>query len=430
MLRRLSLIVLLVLGAGYSAHAATRLLGSNPDRAIGQSKDYFGGATAMGDVTGDGVPDLVIGAPKARSENGAVHIYSGADGSHVRSLGSILIHSHFGMAVACADVNRDGCADVIVGAPHASRYGHINAGRVQVYSGRDGMPLLELYGEEGYLQFGQSVAAADLNGDGFPEILVGAPLSTLKSRPSSGAVYAYSGRDGSFLREFRGPRRWMLTGQSIAVADLDRDGVPEVIAGATGYHPRAIAAGSVVVFSSQTGEVLRELSDDSVRELGRSVAAGDVNGDGYPEIIAGAPATPVSGVSYSGAVLVFHGREGTLLRKITPETHAALGQSVTTADVNGDGRREIIVGAPDAVPDEYHDRGEFPSIGDIRIYSGAGELLERRHGDLKNDWLLGWSVAAADLNRDGAAEVLAGAPNGGNPPGTALLFRGVPGTAR
>jgi hypothetical protein len=428
MLHRLSLIPLLVLAAGYSAHAATGYLNPVPDRAIGQSKDYFGGAVAMGDVTGDGKPDLVVGARFARGENGAVHVYSGADGSLVRSHGSVLISAQLGASVACTDVNRDGYADVIAGGPHAYRFGLKNAGRVQVFSGRDGSTLYDFCGEESGLQFGESVAAADLNGDGCPEVLVGAPLAGLKNKPGTGVVYAYSGKDGSFLREFRGPRQWSMAGQSIAVADLDRDGVPEVIAGAADFNPKQLPSdGSVLVFSGRTGGLLNELTGDSrVRGLGQSLAVGDVNGDGHPDVVTGAPGSVTNGQIYAGAVLVFSGRDSALLCQIEGETHAALGQSVAMADVNGDGRREIIAGAADAVPDDYRKRGDFPSIGDVRVYAGTGELLEQRRGDLKNDLLLGWSIATADLNHDGAAEVLAGCPNGGNPPGTALLFWGVP----
>lgn len=154
-------------------------------RVPGRSRDaYFGTeVVAMGDVTGDGVPDFaasgVLNANNFEGYDGYVEIRSGADGALIASMESQAAGEGFGMSLAAADISGDGLLDLIVGAPLASYFGGagFGAGALRAYSGPSGRFLIEWKGNADGQQFGESIAALhqDLDGDGMHEFLVGAP---------------------------------------------------------------------------------------------------------------------------------------------------------------------------------------------------------------------------------------------------------------
>lgn len=169
-----------------------------------QPYDRFGGAVAgAGDVDGDGVGDLVVGCTGYRV--GYVNVYSGADGALLFSLTHSEPGVEFGAAVAGAgDVDGDGRADVVVGAPGDGRYIVVpglppfvppfkrvdQSGAVRVYSGLDGALLFTAFGDHEYDGLGFSVSSAgDVDGDGRADLIVGAPLETPLP-----AARVYSGR--------------------------------------------------------------------------------------------------------------------------------------------------------------------------------------------------------------------------------------------
>jgi hypothetical protein len=320
-------------------------------------------------VNGDGFDDVVIGGPFEDEDNaGRVYGYYGSatglskssipDWTAVNdSKGSL-----FGNSVATAgDVNGDGFDDVIVGAPQYDT-GDTEAGEARVYlgsaAGLEATPIWTAYGEQRFAWFGYSVGTAgDVNGDGYDDIIVGSPSAALGGDQT---VYAYY---GSAVGLSDSPD-WIVTqsgedalatfGRSVGTAgDVNGDGFDDVILGDAGINFQAGAA--YVYCGSPNG--LRTFPDwtaigdpgGGAQLFGQSVGtAGDVNGDGFSDVIVGASAYG----SMQGRAYLYYGSAGGLrvnpaLRVKNSQQNAELGYSVGTAgDVDGDGLDDMIVGAP------------------------------------------------------------------------------------
>ncbi|MCB1185415.1 FG-GAP repeat protein, partial [bacterium] len=193
---------------------------------------------------------------------GAAYVFSGAPG-HARlfrfegdQAGAL-----FGDSVGgTGDVNRDGHADIVVGAPFYDVDGRRDAGRAYVYSGADGTQLYRFDGEFAIDGVGWDVdGAGDMNGDGYDDILVSAPHTDPSGFRNSGSVWAYSGKNGTLLWRHNGTNALDYFGSACAAAgDLNGDGVPDAVAGAPTADPGGKEiAGSVYMLSGVNGAILR-----------------------------------------------------------------------------------------------------------------------------------------------------------------------------
>ena len=305
--------------------------------------DEFGAAVAgAGDVDGDGVPDVMVGAPRSAAAAGAALVFSGADGSLLHTFTGSAAGDELGRAVAGAgDVNGDGFADLIVGAPHADPAGP-DSGAALVYSGADGSLLHAFSGSQADAQAGTAVAMlGDVDGDAHDDVVVSAPLDGA----GFGAVRIYSGSGGGLLHSLAGAQAgWMFGAALAATADLDGDGVRDLLVGV----PKQLW-GRVHAYSGATGAKLFETTASSSKELGSSVAAaGDINGDGLSDVLAGTPELTSSSDWKKGLLYVFSGRDGSFLWKLGGMTTLdAFGTAEAGAgDRDGDGLAEIAIGVP------------------------------------------------------------------------------------
>jgi hypothetical protein len=386
-----------------------------------------------GDVNRDGYADIIVGADRAdpgtpaRVDAGQAVVFSGQDGSTLYTFNGQAARDHLGFSVAGAgDVNRDGYPDIIVGAYQADPGGRSNSGQVTVFSGKDGSALHTFNGLAANDWFGRSVAGAgDVNKDGFPDLIVGADLADPGGRSSAGQATVFSGKDGSVLHTFNGLAAGDAFGQSVAGADdVNMDGYADLIVGARLADPGGrSSAGQATVFSGKDGSRLHIFNGTLPGDyFGASVAgAGDVNKDGFPDLMVGANLA----LSGAGQVTVFSGKDGSVLHTFNGVASGDyFGFSVAGAgDVDKDGYPDMIVGAYMADP------GAPPRLdaGQATAFSGKiGSVLHAFNGLAASDQF-GRSVAGAgDVNRDGIPDFVVGAfhagPGGRSTAGQATVF--------
>jgi len=372
---------------------------------------------SAGDVNRDGKSDIIIGNPKAAgggTERGTVVVISGADGSTLHTINGSENSALFGYAVGgIGDNNRDGYGDFMVGAPLANGSG-TDRGKIFIYSGLTGSLLRTITHTVSYELVGYSLAnAGDVNQDGTPDIISGAPYAN-GSGTYRGKVFVYSGATGSALTSVTGTVDSGLLGYSVSAAgDVNKDGKPDFMAGGTQLS-------SAYVYSGANAAVIWTLSPTvsyAGASFGYSVAGGkDLDGDGTPDFVVGYP-TPVSS-SISGIAMVFSGASGETLYTFTaPDDNAQFGSAVAvTGDIDGDGKADFIVGEPAAAPNGS-------ASGKAYAYSGAnGNLLFTISGSQSNAQL-GYALAGAgDVNLDGKADIVVGAWGGGTIAGQAFVY--------
>ncbi len=369
----------------------------------------------VGDLNGDGCDDVFIGTvgyvvPNTQ-HRGRLCVHSGATGEALRcwfGQGG----AYASAAAGAGDVDGDGVPDVIVGADVYS--GPVTrSGRVYVYSGATGETIWTWDGSYRNGRFGESVAGpGDLDGDGVPDLLVGEPGLNSHLQTVPGQVHAFSGRTGELLWTHVGDYVNDRFGVSVSGAgDFNGDGILDVVAGApNGLDWRAY----VKVLSGVTGELLTHVDSEAlwvIDVFGRSVAGlGDINGDGYDDMVVGAHEAggEYPGNGY-GQAYVFRGPDATRLYTLEAE-RSFFGYSVAgPGDVNGDGVPDVLVGG-------YAYSG-YPGYmsGKAYVFSGAtGEVLFARTGNA-SPGSFGTSVAGAgDVDGDGLMDIVVGAPTWAN----------------
>lgn len=313
-------------------------------RRAGRANDQNGYAVAdAGDVNGDGVPDIVSGAPGVGNAVGHAYVYSGATGKTLMRLHGHHPGDQFGAAVASAgDVNGDGHADLLIGAPGSGSA----VGRAYVISGRTHHIIRVLSAHRPGDGFGVGTARSDdLNGDGVSDLIVGASSSATAGQ---GAAYVYSGKTGKLLFRIRGEHGNVAFGVFFVagVGDTNGDGVPDIYVGDYASNNAGSAGGFAAVYSGVDGSRLHAWRGAAGEGLGPGRAAGDVNHDGRVDLIIG-EYTSSDGAPQAGKVKVVSGATGRVLRTITSTTpNENLGfDAVGVGDTNGNGTIDYLVSA-------------------------------------------------------------------------------------
>jgi hypothetical protein len=428
---------------GKSSGAAVQPPAAGQDQLIDLTAVAAGlSVAAAGDVNGDGYADVIVGSQATKIGNnnnaGRIYVYYGSDAgldlAHAQSIDGSDGIARFGYSVASAgDLNGDGYADVIVGAPAAGG----NSGRIHVYyGGADGLqPTASMRsasvdnpdGATAY--YGASVASAgDINGDGYGDVIVGAPLATINAASQTGRVHIYlGGSDGlqpttaGRFQTIDGPdgaSAWF--GNANAAGDFNGDGYSDIIVGAP--YPSGAGVSQVghvhVYLGSASGTVTSHVTVAGVptggaltnHEFAATVAAGDFNGDGFDDAVVGDTGT----ANVSGVVWIYTGSSTGL----APSTSGRFVQLTTTdgfddgssnsfgvgiariGDINADGFGDLVIGASGYTPSG----GSL--LGRIHIYKGSPNATGIVNGtditidggvafDYFGQWVAMWSAPPA-----------------------------------
>jgi hypothetical protein len=415
----------------------------------------FGGSVATaGDVNGDGFADIIIGAPShdytpaSFTDCGAAYVYLGSASGISTSASWFEVGSHsgdrFGSMVATAgDVDGDGFADIIVGSPLYTQ-GQAGEGFFAIFPGSAaGVQPSNTFRESNSVgaHFGQVVGTAgDVNGDGFNDVLVSAPAY---SNPefSEGLVSVYLGAadlpdtNNPYYLSY-GTVSSQLYGNAISAGgDFNSDGWPDMVVGSPGLTNGSGNTGMVSLllggpFGPSTSAAAT-YQPSGLAATGAAVSLqGDIDGDGISDVVVGLP----SFVSTGGVVVIFYGNGGAKFLGTTGRAPALLtapmpgrfGAALAVGDLNGDGYADLVVGAPDA-----------GASGKVFIYISSGPSgipsgylpTKQITGNITASHFGSAITIAGDVNRDGYLDVVVGAPDyvgkTASPLGRWSLYRGA-----
>lgn len=393
--------------------------------------EYAYTVSAAGDVNGDGYDDVLVGAPKTGSEReGWVYLYrgspQGAQEGPAWSASGSLNGERFGHALAgVGDVNHDGYDDVLVGAPRYNN-GQPEEGALYLYFGsQDGPGASAGWMAESDLkdaQLGYALSSAgDVNHDGYPDFAAGAPGYN-NGQTGEGAVFVYYGgadrpsQSPAWSYQSNLPSAYL--GRAVAAADVNGDGYPDLLAGAPFYERGEDNEGALYLFrgsASGFGFEPHQIIESGQAEahFGSALAAADFNCDGFDDVAVSAPQYDGAFVD-EGVVFVFAGTSQGL--RSVPMWVAASGQSysqygyaiASAGDTDGNGCAELLIGAYNYTNDQLLE-------GVVLLYPGTPAGLGsqpswKAYGN-KADASFGFSLGAAgDVNKDGYLDVLVGAP--------------------
>jgi hypothetical protein len=376
-----------------------------------------------GDVNGDGFDDVIVGAEyydgRKGNEGAAFAFYGSPSGLPLRpdwGAHGAKAGSQFATAVATAgDVNGDGYDEVLVGQAGAGTAAFAFYGSAQGLS-----PTASWAVDEGQADsmFGTAVATAgDVNGDGYDDVVVGDRWYDGGGQRNEGAAFVYLGSPSGLATSpgwmAEGVERDAWFGSSVARAgDVNADGYDDVIVGASLYGGGQHAEGRTFLYLGSAAGLAETASwtaesDQVDAAFGYAVStAGDVNDDGFDDVVVGTPGfdNPQAG---EGRAYVFLGSPDGLQEDAAwtvegGRSGVGLGTSVGSAgDANGDGFDDVVIGCPGFGGGAVL---VVPGSADGPLIDSAG-VLDGPRGSLGDS-----SGGAGDVNGDGLGDVIAGAP--------------------
>ena len=424
--------------------------GNQPNARFGQR------VAGLGDVNGDGFKDVAVSAhfyDNPEPDEGAVFIFLGSAAGLPAAPNMVLssgqVQARFGSAMSAAgDVNSDGFDDLVVGALLFDN-GEGNEGRAYVFAGSptgiNPTPLWIYEPNQSEARLGDSVDyAGDVNGDGFDDVIVGAPNFDNAVIDAGAAFVFFGSPTGPSLVpdwSFEGTGAVDKLGLMVAGAgDVNGDGFADVITGASGFDNENGNEGVAYIFfgsnagPSLTPDWIAEGNQQNA-EFGVTVGtAGDANGDGFADVLVGSFKYDFDITNEGGVFLYLGGPEGPSTipalvfegDQVEPE----LGGSLTSAgDLNGDGNTEFVIGAPEFDNGETGEGAAFVFFGsaDLRqLVPPTWTFTENQNGAFVGEGL----SCAGDVNGDGFGDYLVGSrrfDGGATNSGRAWLFLGAEG---
>ena len=446
--------------------------------------DWSGQAVSIGDVNNDGFDDIIIGAHTAdpadppRDWAGETYVIFGASfpsPPYIIDLrtqpADITIYGdnawdQSGFSVASGDINNDGYHDIIIGAWLADSPGGEDAGKTYVVLGDSFLSPpytidlatqladINVYGDNKDDSLGFAVASGDINNDNYDDIIIGAFWADPDERPTAGETYVIFGSSFSsppYTIDLNaqsadiviyGENTGDLSGSEVSTGDINNDGYYDIIIGAIDANSpghRDVGGAYVVFGESFTSPpyAINLPADITIYGeyfygyFGHAIASGDINGDGYDDIIVSNDAAVSRGITY----VVFGSSSSPLTIDLSIQSaditvfDKGISSGLASCDLNGDSYYDLIIGAPYSTPDGR------TCAGEIYVILGGGAIITA-HGlggksQIKSFSLLGrgWGgfcafgavnsqgevhLAIGDIDGDGLDEIAAGQGEGGS----------------
>lgn len=395
-----------------------------------------------GDVDGDGTQELLVGAPTSDNTiptGGVAYVVFGPPPNDEQTsvktvsvrLAGTAEDEQAGTRVAGAgDLDGDGMADVLVGAPLNSDGGSTKVGAWYLVNGPIGsnrtLSAADADGQgiDNQDQLGWGLAGGDVGGTADGDVIVGAPYSA-SGGSESGSVYIMFGpvagtKNANKADVTLDGTAGDLAGLALSSGDLDGDGVADLFVGAPGYDGSATDAGTAFILLAPLNAdgVLATAADGFIKgvaasaEAGTTVGLGDTNGDGYLDAVVGAPGA--DGVAAgAGAVYVIDGPlqgNGSPTAELGGQTIGdGVGDAISVGDVNGDGTADLLIGAPNRDVTLNNNGAVYLVYGPVIADVGLGNADAKLSGEADDDYA-GFAVGISDWDGNGSGDIFVGAP--------------------
>lgn len=411
----------------------------------------LGADIASGDFNGDGIDDIVLGAPFVSSDNkewnGEVYIVFGKESfpktvDFSQLTPDLIVRGYtsgdqLGTTLTAGDFNNDGIDDFVIGAFNA-KSNDKRPGKVYIYYGDStwssqkrsfalGKADVLLVGDDMGDNFGLSLTTQDVDGNAIDDLLIGAPSASSPTVDNSGVVYLHIGSDSGISSLFDvaiyGNQVGERFGSDLGAGDIDGNGDTDVVVGAYYSNVEDIEQAGRVYFYTDikdSGSVISKPSfsiegKSSKEWFGFSVDADDINGDQIYDVAI--TSFPYKGDRTGSKVTVYYGGEVfdgfADLIVDEPVNSSMIGARVLLEDFDKDGNSEIIIGAPGIGGYENDDAGDVYILHSEEIYNRSRFSVKDQqvtsiiNGQNADDWF-GYSVNVLDINGDGFEDLAVG----------------------